>query len=239
MRGREDRRLGARRREAARELVHPARVGPSGCSNTRLPCGAIAAKTMRHPSDADPLDEQLGEPRAVDVERRPSRSAPEVLAPAPVDVRPPPARPGAAVDLDERVAHVHQRRVEQVRDARPGRASASRRDPGSATLVEARVEVHQLGDDRPDAAGAAHPLGVLVVDQRAVRDVEPDHRRVEPVREHTLRGLGVGPDVELGGRRAVALADRAAHQDDPLGHARRGAARTAARRSSAARSGRA
>ena len=83
--------------------------------------------------------------------------------------------------------------------------------------MEARVEVHQLGDDLPDASGAAHPLGVLVLDQCAVRDVEPDHRRVEPFAEDALRRLRVGPDVELGRRRPVALADRAAHQHDPLG----------------------
>ena len=43
--------------------------------------------------------------------------SPKCSRSAPVDVRAPPARPGRAVDLDERVAHVHQRRVDQVRDA--------------------------------------------------------------------------------------------------------------------------
>ena len=38
-----------------------------------------------------------------------------------------------------------------------------------------------------------------------------------PLSKTRLRGLGVGPDVELGRGRAVALADRAAHQHDPLG----------------------
>ena len=47
-------------------------------------------------------------------------------------------------------------------------------------------------------------------------DVEPDHRHVEPGVEDALRGLGIGPDVELGRRRHVALGDRAAHQHDPL-----------------------
>ena len=63
----------------------------------------------------------------------------------------------------------------------------------------------------------AHPLRVRVCDQRAMGDVEADHRRVELLDEDALGCLGVGPDVELGGRRAVALADRAAHQDEPLG----------------------
>ena len=53
-------------------------------------------------------------------------------------------------------------------------------------------------------------------EERLVGDVEADHRHVDPAREHALRGLGVGPDVELGGRRDVALGDRAAHEDDPL-----------------------
>ena len=52
--------------------------------------------------------------------------------------------------------------------------------------------------------------------QRLVGHVEPDHRHVEPAREHPVRRLGVGPDVELGRRRGVALADRAAHQHDAL-----------------------
>ena len=34
--------------------------------------------------------------------------------------------------------------------------------------------------------------------------------------EDGLRGLGVGPDVELGGRGHVAVGDRAAHEDDAL-----------------------
>ena len=46
-------------------------------------------------------------------------------------------------------------------------------------------------------------------------DVEPDHRHVDARVEDALRGLRVGPDVELGGRRDVALGDRAAHQHDP------------------------
>jgi hypothetical protein len=49
-----------------------------------------------------------------------------------------------------------------------------------------------------------------------VRHVEADHRHVHPALEHARGGFGVGPDVELGGRRDVALGDRAAHEDDPL-----------------------
>ena len=49
-----------------------------------------------------------------------------------------------------------------------------------------------------------------------MRDVEPDHRRVHARGEDPLRRLGVGPDVEFGCRCAIALADGAAHQHDPL-----------------------
>ncbi len=83
--------------------------------------------------------------------------------------------------------------------------------------MEARVEVDELGDERADPAGGAQLVRLFRRHDRLVGDVEPDHRHVEPAREHAPGGLGVGPDVELGGRRAVALADRAAHQDDPLG----------------------
>ena len=53
--------------------------------------------------------------------------------------------------------------------------------------------------------------------------VEPDHRHVEAAVEHPRGGLGIGPDVELGGRRPVALGDRPAHEHDaldPLDHLR-------------------
>ena len=49
-----------------------------------------------------------------------------------------------------------------------------------------------------------------------MRHVEPDHRHVESAREHTTRGLRIGPDVELGRGRDIALRNRAAHEDDPL-----------------------
>ena len=70
-----------------------------------------------------------------------------------------------------------------------------------------------------------------------MRDVEADHRHVEAGVEDALRRLRVGPDVELGRGRHVALGDRAAHEDDPGRPRCRGRAR--ARRSSAARPARA
>ncbi len=74
-----------------------------------------------------------------------------------------------------------------------------------------------------------------------MRDVEPDHRHRDPAAEHRARRLRVDERVELGGRRHVALGDRAAHPDDALEprRARPGGARAGARRSSAAPSGRA
>ena len=44
-----------------------------------------------------------------------------------------------------------------------------------------------------------------------MRDVEPDHRHVQAALEHALCRFRIGPDVELRGRRDVALRDRAAH----------------------------
>ena len=210
-----DRGLGPRRREAAAELLHPSPRRRLRLLEDRRPVRRDRSEDD-HSKRADALDDQLGEAVAVDVEPDLRVRIAEVLAVAPVDVRAPPARAGRAVDLDERVAHVHQRRIDQVRDA-DGIVHRRARQIGVARLVEARVEVHQLGDHRADPAGGAHALGVLLLDQGAMRDVEPDHRRVEPFDEDALRRLRIGPDVELGGRRAVPLADRAAHQDDPLG----------------------
>ena len=165
--------------------------------------------------------------------------APKCSRSAPVDVRPAPARPSRAVDLDERVAHVHRasgrsgarrrrvvhRRAVEIRDSAP---------------VEARVEVDQLGDDpaRRGPAPRSRSVCASVISARCVTS-RPTIVMSSPLREDALRGLRVGPDVELGRRRAVALADRAAHQDDPL-RPRVGVQREQQRRcSSAARSGRA
>ncbi len=87
---------------------------------------------------------------------------------------------------------------------------------GVGRLVPAAVEVEELCCDLADLAETAHRLCVGVGDKSLVRNVEADHRDVDPALEHAPRGLGVGPDVELGGRGAVALADRSAHQHDPL-----------------------
>ena len=112
-------------------------------------------------------------------------------------------------------SRTRQGRVDRGARRRPGRASASRR-VGVPRAVEAGVEVEQLRDEHADAPGAAQLFGVVVADQRLVRDVEADHRRVEALGEDALRRLRVGPDVELGRGCPVSLADRTAHQDDAL-----------------------
>ena len=72
----------------------------------------------------------------------------------------------------------------------------------------AAVELEQLGDDRPDAPARPQALVVGRPDPRPVRDVEADHRHVQPALEDAPRSLWIGPDVELGRRRHVALGDR-------------------------------
>ena len=105
----------------------------------------------------------------------------------------------------------------RLRDLGDGDGVVDRR-AGPAVLLgmEAAVEAEQVGDDPARAAGDAHPPGFDIADERLVGDVEPDHRQVDPAREDAAGGLRIGPDVELGGRRDVALGDRSAHQDDAL-----------------------
>ena len=138
-----------------------------------------------------------------------------VVAAAPVDVRSASALLPAAVDLDVRRLRLDERRVDHVRD---GDRVVERRavQVGVGAAVPAAVEVEQLGRDLADAAHVAQRLGVGVGHECLVGDVEADHRHVDPALEDAPGRLGVGPDVELGGRRAVALTDRAAHQHDPL-----------------------
>ena len=49
-----------------------------------------------------------------------------------------------------------------------------------------------------------------------MRHVEPGHRHVDTAAKDLLRGLGIRPDVELGRRGDVPLADRTTHEHDPL-----------------------
>jgi hypothetical protein len=87
------------------------------------------------------------------------------------------------------------------------------------------VEVEHVGDvDRRLATARAPELADLLA-ARPGRDdlvghVEPDHLDRDAAREHDVRGLGVAPDVELGGGRDVAERERAAHEADLLDPAR-------------------
>ena len=149
VRRQDDRGLGPRRREPAAELLHPAPRRPLDVLEDRR------AVRRDRCEDDHPRDEMRS--TISSAKRSPSMSSPtlafgvaEVLAAAPVDVRASPARPGRAIDLDERVAHVHQRRIDQVRDA-DGIVHRRAVEVGVPRLVEARVEVHQLRDHRADA----------------------------------------------------------------------------------------
>ena len=134
---------------------------------------------------------------------------------APVDVRPAPALLPAAVDVDVRRLRLDERRVDHVRD----RDRVVQRRPveiGIRGSVPAAVEVEQLRRRLPHPPRVAELVGVRIGDEGLMGDVEPDHRRLDPALEDAARRLRVGPDVELGRRRAVSLADRAAHEHDPL-----------------------
>ena len=175
----------------------------------------------------------------VDVERRPGRSARASVAahegrrssgpgPAPSRSRPrsapdgPSTRPGS-ITWATATGSCSGRAVELgvgAASGSGGRSRAARRRPGPPGRRRGALRCRRR-EDRP------------------VGDVEADHRHVDAAREDAARGLGVGPDVELGRRRPVPLADRAAHQHDPLAGGHPARARAGARRSSAARSARA
>ena len=88
---------------------------------------------------------------------------------------------------------------------------------GVALVVESRVEIDQLRDEAAGAARRPQLLLDLRRHDRLVGDVESDHRHVDAALEDAARGLRIGPDVELGRRRRVPLADRTPHQHDSLG----------------------
>ena len=136
-------------------------------------------------------------------------------AAAQVDVRPAAAELAPAVDPDAGVHASRRSRAGTRAPSRPRRGSASR--PSRTTPVEAAVELEQLGDHRADPAGAAissavgsGPKIALCVTSRPIIVTS------RPLVNTRVGRLGIGPDVELGRRRDVALADRAAHQHDPL-----------------------
>ena len=162
-----------------------------------------------------------------------------VVAAAPVDVRPAAAlRPSRS---RPRCAPAGRRRGPGRSRARPrrGRASASRR-ARVALLVEAREEVEQIGDEaaRPGPTARSSSACAGVISAWCVTS-SPTIVIVDPAREHAVRGLRVGPDVELGGRRDGCPRRPSRPSARSARAARRVRARAAARRSSAARSRRA
>ena len=84
---------------------------------------------------------------------------------------------------------------------------------------------------RPACRSAVQPVDVGVEEQRLVGDVEADHRDRQAAAEHDPRRLRVHPDVELGGRRPVALA----HRRRPSGRCARSSAPGRARPAAAGR----
>ena len=135
--------------------------------------------------------------------------------PPQIDDGAPAAQGRLAVDGDVQVPLLEQARADHVgeRDRVVDRGAAE----GVDAVVERPVEAEKVGDDGADSPRGAQPRLVLAGEQRLVGHVEADHRHVEAAREHPLRRLGIGPDVELGGRGDVALRDRATHEHDALG----------------------
>src|SRR6476659_8389749 len=94
----EDRRLWPRGIEAPRELVHAVPRRRLRLLEDRIAVRGDCAEDDRHSGKRrDPLDDQLREPVAVDVDADFRVRGAEMLASAPVDVRTAPTRPTAAV----------------------------------------------------------------------------------------------------------------------------------------------
>ena len=117
-------------------------------------------------------------------------------------------------DFDVAQARLDEARPDHVCD-RDGVVDG-RSVPAVGPAVVAAEEVVQLGDEDPDLPRAPQSLRHCGAEDGLVRDVEADHRHVQPAREHALRGLGVRPHVELRRGSHVALGNRAAHDDDAL-----------------------
>ena len=118
------------------------------------------------------------------------------------------------LDLDVAVQRLDERRVDHVRDRH--RVVDRRAVEAVALTVELEEEVGELRDHASDGpvprSRSACPASksALWVTSRPIIVTGT------PLREDDRGGLGVDEGVELGGRRDVALGDRAAHPDDPL-----------------------
>ena len=165
------------------------------------------------PERGDPLEQERDEARPRRCRPRPLRSAPSPpgrggrrsFGPAPALLRSRPA---------PRCAPSSPTRGETRARARRRRGSASR---PSRTSRDGNVRRTRAARQPSPPPGRRRAAARRAPDRRApCGDVEADHRHVEAAREHAVGRLRIAPDVELRRRRHVPLADRAAHQDDPV-----------------------
>ena len=184
----------------------------------------------------DPLDEQVEEPVGVDVDADVGVRRPAVVRPRQsTTVRP--RQSSSESTSMSRCRASYEAGRDHVRD---GDGVVDRRAvPAVRLTVVDGEEVDEVGHEHADRPGGAQPLLDRRGREREVRDVEADHRHVDARVKTRLRCLGVGPDVELGGRRHVALGDRRRPSGRSARRWRLRCARAAARCSSAGRSARA
>ena len=130
-----------------------------------------------------------------------------------VDHSAPAAELGLGVDLDVALDRADEIGIDHVRD---GERVVDRRAVEVVDgPVEGVVEAQQFRHHLPHSPG--EPTDVRLSEERLVRDVEADHRHVDVACEDARGGLGIAPDVELGGRSHVSLGDRTSHQHDSFG----------------------
>src|SRR6476619_5753326 len=152
------------------------------------------------PQPRDSVDEKVEERRRVEVDADVGVCSAVGAAPE-VDDRPAAAELGVALDLDVAQLRLDEPGTEDVRD---GDGIVDRRAVPAVRLAV----VH--GEEDADRARVTQSALYVRAGDGLVRHVEADHRHVERRVENGLRGLGIGPDVELGGRGHVPLRDRAA-----------------------------
>src|SRR4029079_6637774 len=171
---------------------------PEGTSTKTI----TSATSLPQPRDA--VDEKVEERRRSAVDADVGVCSAVGAAPE-VDDRPAAAELGVALDLDVAQLRLDEPRTEDVRD---GDGIVDPRDvPAVRLAVVHGEEVHELRDEDADRAGVTEPVLYVWAGDGLLRHVEPDHRHVERRVEDRLCGLGVGPDVELGGRGHVPLRD--------------------------------
>ena len=124
---------------------------------------------------------------------------------------PRPGRDGSRTGRARRPGRARRRRARPAAPApapgRPRAAGAWCRGPG----VAAQPGQQQVAASRPRPA---QPVLDLLSRPGLEGHVETDHGHPPPGREHDRRGLGIGGDVELGGRGDVPPGRRAAHDHE-------------------------